>query len=94
MTIKGSRIEIKELTNFQELTTSETSTVLGGAAVASVELSPVAASFLLGEPVSNNATATYEVFFENGKLSDLLTVVPPSPPGTALQVRGKSGIFF
>ena len=99
MQIKGSNIKITELpNNFQELTTSEISTVVGGRDIISIPLSPVAASYLLGETVANNEKATYTVSFDNGKLSDQISVIPPvtiNPDDPSVAgARAKNGIFF
>ena len=91
-------IKITQLPNFQELTTSQTSVIVGGTEIVSISLSPVAASFLSGQFVSSTSTATYKVFYDNGKLSDSLdvaeTVPTLTPNGKVLGAFSKNGIFF
>lgn len=88
-------MKITELQNFEELTPSITSTILGGVELVSTTLPPVVASLFAGQNLSSNAEATYTVSLEDGMLSDSLDVVEPPPPGATIGPAFTiTGIFF
>ncbi|GAB4527382.1 MAG: hypothetical protein Tsb0014_08090 [Pleurocapsa sp.] len=90
------KIQITELPKFEELNSTQASTITGGLEVSrSIKLSPQAASFLWGKSLPANSQGIYTVTYEDGELSDFLQVITFTSDGNVLvPFVGKGGIFF